>query len=180
MAAGCDHRDVESGQVLDVVRSLAAIGVTAWLDGGWGIDALIGTQTRPHSDVDLVVAAGELPAARSVLETAGFVVIRDWLPTAIAFRHADGREVDLHVIEPVSGGGGDQLQLDGVTWWRYDAPVSGIVAGEPVLCCSLETQLRAHLGYEPREVDFADMRALADRFGCALPAPYDRPEPTPP
>jgi hypothetical protein len=27
-------------------------GITVWLDGGWGVDALLGRQTRPHSDLD--------------------------------------------------------------------------------------------------------------------------------
>lgn len=26
-----------------------------WLDGGWGVDALLGRQTRPHDDMDIVI-----------------------------------------------------------------------------------------------------------------------------
>jgi lincosamide nucleotidyltransferase A/C/D/E len=33
-------------------------GVRAWLDGGWAVDALLGRQTRLHSDLDLAVVAG--------------------------------------------------------------------------------------------------------------------------
>lgn len=29
-----------------------------------------------------------------------------------------------------------------------------------------------HLGYDPDDKDFHDMRLLADRFGIDLPAPY--------
>ena len=34
--------------VMDIVRSL---GCRFWLEGGWGVDALVGHQTRPHRDV---------------------------------------------------------------------------------------------------------------------------------
>jgi hypothetical protein len=32
-------------------------GITVWVDGGWGIDALLGRQTRPHSDLDIALAS---------------------------------------------------------------------------------------------------------------------------
>ena len=41
-------------------------------------------------------------------------------------------------------------------------------------CNSLDTELRSHLGYQPDENDYADMRELARRYGCSLPAPYDQ------
>ena len=32
-----------------------AADVRAWVEGGWGVDALMGRQTRDHDDVDLAV-----------------------------------------------------------------------------------------------------------------------------
>jgi lincosamide nucleotidyltransferase A/C/D/E len=159
-------------QVLDVVDRLASEHITAWIDGGWGVDALLGRQTREHSDLDLVVDADAVHRVRRLLLEEGFEVIRDWLPTAIAFAHDDGREVDLHPIALTSDGGGDQIQLDGRTRWHYDAPVTGEIGGRSVLCCSVDTQIRSHLGYEPGETDHSDMRALATRFDRGLPPPY--------
>ena len=46
---------------------------------------------------------------QSLLQEHGFAVTKDWLPTAIAFRHSDGREIDLHPIEPTPDGGGPPL-----------------------------------------------------------------------
>jgi lincosamide nucleotidyltransferase A/C/D/E len=31
-------------------------GLVVWLDGGWGVDALLGYRSRPHQDLDLVIA----------------------------------------------------------------------------------------------------------------------------
>ena len=121
-----------------------------------------------------MIAEGELAAVRSTLEGEVFEVLRDALPTALALRHGDGREVDLHLVEPAPDGGGDQIQPDGRRW-HYDPPVTGVIAGCQVLCCPLATQLRAHVGYEPDSTDMADMSLLAERFGCRLPPPYEPP-----
>jgi Aminoglycoside-2''-adenylyltransferase len=37
---------VDSWQVLAVMDLLAAEGAIGWIDGGWGVDALLGEQTR--------------------------------------------------------------------------------------------------------------------------------------
>lgn len=29
--------------------------IEIWLDGGWGVDALLGKETRQHNDIDLFV-----------------------------------------------------------------------------------------------------------------------------
>ncbi|MGH9171627.1 MAG: nucleotidyltransferase domain-containing protein [Acidimicrobiales bacterium] len=165
-------RMVSSEQALNMIALLQASGVPAWVDGGWGVDALVGHQTRAHDDLDLVIPVGVLPACRKLLEADGFVVERDWLPTAIAFRHADGRGIDLHPIDPTPDGGGDQLQLDGVTRWHYAAPVAGTIDGVTIGCCSVECQVTSHLGYEPDGKDRADMGHLARIFDLQLPPPY--------
>ena len=36
--------------ILDLFEGLS---VTYWLDGGWGVDALYGKQTRDHRDIDI-------------------------------------------------------------------------------------------------------------------------------
>ncbi|MGZ4382041.1 MAG: nucleotidyltransferase domain-containing protein, partial [Gaiellaceae bacterium] len=39
--------------VLEVLAALGEAGVRASLEGGWGVDALVGRQTREHEDLDL-------------------------------------------------------------------------------------------------------------------------------
>jgi lincosamide nucleotidyltransferase A/C/D/E len=119
-------------------------GADPWLDGGWGVDALLGEQTRIHSDLDLVIAREELDAVRSLLQRRGFAVIRDWLPTALALSHPDAREVDLHPIALTPDGGGDQ-DLGQGRRFHYGPPAGGQIAGRPVKCVNAESQLRAHV-----------------------------------
>lgn len=47
------------------------------IGGGWGFDALLREQTRPHRDVDIVVLNDDLPQIRALLEAADFTIIRD-------------------------------------------------------------------------------------------------------
>jgi lincosamide nucleotidyltransferase A/C/D/E len=166
---------MRSDDVLHVLDRLAAERILAWVDGGWGIDALLERQTRDHADLDLVIDAAAVAGLKSALLAEGFDVVRDWLPTAIAFANPDGRAIDLHPVELTPDGGGDQVQLDGVKRFHYAAPTTGRIGGRPVACCSVETQIASHLGYEPHEDDLADMRALADKFGVELPPPYTPP-----
>ncbi len=163
---------VRSDQVLALLDRLTTEGLTAWVDGGWGVDALLEEQTREHGDLDLVVEDIAIGRLTSLLVDEGFEVVRDWLPTSIAFRHPDGRELDLHPVELTEDGGGDQVQLDGERRWHYAPPTMGRIGGRLVACCTVETEIASHLGYEPDENDFRDMRALAERFGCVLSPPY--------
>jgi lincosamide nucleotidyltransferase A/C/D/E len=69
---------LSAAHVLDVASVLTKAGATAWADGGWGIDALLGEVTREHSDLDLVVFLPDLPAIRARLDEAGYrTVLRD-------------------------------------------------------------------------------------------------------
>jgi lincosamide nucleotidyltransferase A/C/D/E len=163
---------VRASDVVRVLDLLGAEGVRCWVDGGWGVDALLGVQSRPHSDLDLVVVRSHLELALGALRGEGFEVTRDWLPNAVALRDGSGREVDLHPVDTTADGGGDQVLLDGESTWHYSSPVEGSVGGRAVLCCSPDEQLLMHQGYQPRECDVADVKRLAAHFRLPLPEPY--------
>lgn len=38
--------------VLHLRRNFEAASLPYWIDGGWGVDALLGEQTKQHSDLD--------------------------------------------------------------------------------------------------------------------------------
>ena len=90
-------------------------------------------------------------------------------------RHPDGRQLDLNPVTLTADGGGDQIQRDGVSRWHYARPVVGRIGGRSVECCSVQTQVDAHLGYEPDDHDRQDMAVLGEVFNVILPPPYDRP-----
>jgi lincosamide nucleotidyltransferase A/C/D/E len=163
---------MQASEVLTLVHAMDELGVVCWLDGGWGVDCLVGEQTREHSDLDLVVGRSDVDRVMGYLEHHGYGAIRDWLPTSIAFRDQACREVDLHPVDLTADGGGRQVLQDGSTW-HYSAPVEGAIAGRTVRCASPRDQLMMHLGYNPRPVDFVDVRRIGDRFDLPLPPPFD-------
>lgn len=74
--------------------------IRVWLDGGWGVDALLGEQTRPHADLDIFMDAGDVSRMRGLLESRGYAdVLRDDT-SAWNFVRGDGagHEVDVHVF----------------------------------------------------------------------------------
>jgi lincosamide nucleotidyltransferase A/C/D/E len=51
---------LKGSDVLEIVHAAEDAGIDIWLDGGWGIDALLEKQTREHTDLDVVVALDQV------------------------------------------------------------------------------------------------------------------------
>jgi lincosamide nucleotidyltransferase A/C/D/E len=144
------------------------------VDGGWGIDALLGEETRAHSDLDLALERAALEDAAAALAEAGFEreeVAEPGLPARLVLRDAACRQVDLHPLVFDDHGNGWQELGEGA-WGLYPADGltgTGTIAGLPVRCISVELQLRHHLGWSWTQTDRADLERLAERFGLPLP-----------
>src|SRR5688500_6317541 len=92
--------------------------VSVWLEGGWGIDALVGTQTRVHADLDVVVAQAACDRARAALAPLGYdhdESAEPGLPARLVLRERSGREIDVHPIVLDDCGNGWQ-PLDRDRW----------------------------------------------------------------
>lgn len=61
-------------KVLDLVE---AVGMRYWLDGGWGVDVLVGKQTREHRDVDINFDARYTDALIEALLSHGYEITTD-------------------------------------------------------------------------------------------------------
>ena len=161
-------------EVLEILDVLVEAGVEAWVDGGWGVDALLGEQTREHEDVDLVIALEDGRRAGKALSALAFFLGEDERPTRFVLEHEDGRRIDFHTVVFDEEGGGVQRLQDGRSY-RYPPEGfagEGVIGGRAVRCLTPEVQLECHLGYEPVETDRHDMRLLAERFGLRLPRAY--------
>jgi lincosamide nucleotidyltransferase A/C/D/E len=170
---------VEADEVLSVLDALGREGLKVWLDGGWGVDALLGEETRPHGDVDLVVELAALPRVLQTLETVGFRLAEDHAPVRVVLQTLDGRQADLHPVV---------FDDEGTGWQRGASPDGsdcpypaagfghGRILGRSVPCLGPELQLEHHSGYRPRDRDRADMALLARRFSLSLPSSYGRPD----
>ncbi|MFC8969210.1 nucleotidyltransferase domain-containing protein [Streptomyces sp. NPDC057094] len=155
--------------VLEILDVLRAAGTEVWIGGGWGIDALVGRQTRPHRDLDLMHRREQEPAVVAALAGAGFAESLDWRPVRFVVADATGREIDLHPLVFASDGSATQASPEPGHPFRYPAScfVTGTVRDSDVPCLSAEQQVSFHQGYEPSDRDRHDMARLRDAFGIA-------------
>jgi lincosamide nucleotidyltransferase A/C/D/E len=110
--------------VVEVVDRLDATGIEWWIEGGWGVDALLGRQTREHGDLDLGVYLSDVPRVESELSEFQRIETGEW-PRFLLLEDEHGRRVDL------------ALGADGVRPER----ARGRIGGREVRCVSLEVQL---------------------------------------
>jgi len=146
------------------------MGVRLWLDGGWGVDALLGEQTREHGDLDIVVEQRHVDRVRDMLEADGFrnVPRPDTRPCNFVLGHPDGRLIDFHVVTFDAEGNG--LYEPSYTFPAAVFTGQGSIEGFDVRCLSAAHQI-ARNGYVWRDSDHADVRALCARFNLPLPRP---------
>ena len=64
--------DMRAEDVLDLVTLFEQNQIEVILEGGWGVDALLGEQTRLHEDLDIAMPHNYVPLARSLLEARGY------------------------------------------------------------------------------------------------------------
>jgi len=163
-----------AADVAEIMDILENAGIDVWLDGGWAIDALLGKQTRPHEDLDVVVALSQIDKIKSELATEGFSVTEDELPTRLVLKDTRGRQIDFHTVTFDSEGGGVQVLQNGRSY-RYPPQgftAMGEVNGRRMKCLSAEVQAECHYGYEPDEKDWHDMKILRQHFGIKIYSPY--------
>ena len=163
---------MDPDEVLDVIAALVAGGQRVWIDGGWGVDALLGEVTRPHDDLDLVVELEALPGVTECLSDLGFSVAENLSPVRVVTRSPRGRQVDLHPITFDEWGTGWQrgASPDGSDCpYPADGFTLGRILDVVVPCLGAELQLEHHCGYPPRARDRHDVARLTAHFGLGRP-----------
>ena len=147
-------------QVLAVLDEIAAEGICGWLAGGWGVDALLNRQTRPHNDIDLVIGDEEPPFKQidEALAREGFRFVGTFhhpgipIPWCHTWRHHAGAKVEVLPV-PLHK---PPFVADGIR----QPFAEGSIDGQPVPCLSAELQLLLHEGYPQREADKHDVELL--------------------
>lgn len=150
--------DMSAEDAAAIVARLQAAGLKVWIDGGWGVDALVRRQTRAHDDLDLVVLLDEVPAVERELAALGYHRAGGAPPTSFESVDDAGRQVDVH---PIAADGAYRLREGGI--WHY--PLEGLrgrgaIGGRAVDCLTAATQVICHAGYELDADDLHDLRLL--------------------
>jgi lincosamide nucleotidyltransferase A/C/D/E len=163
---------VTADDVLEVLARLDAAGIEWWVDGGWGVDALLGEETRPHDDLDVVVPRDDIARLADLFPE--FARVDDeWWPARFVLRDDSGRQVDFHPVTFDELGDAWQDLVDG---GRSRYPAEGLrgrgrIGRREVRCLTPELQVGHHDYEGPDDVDWDDVRVLSERFGLTPPAP---------
>lgn len=164
---------MSAADAVELLRRLEARDVPVCLGGGWAVDALLGEQTREHSDLDLWAPAARLEGLFAGLAEAGVDRVYPWpgdRPWNFVLHDGARRRVDLHLYEPRPDGDPHYgSALDGVGFPAAALAGRGRIAGTEVRCEAPEWSLRWHTGYPPRPTDHHDMSRLCRRFNLPLP-----------
>jgi lincosamide nucleotidyltransferase A/C/D/E len=161
-----------SDAVVEFLGLMEASSIEVCLDGGWGIDALLGEQTREHGDLDIIINVADVPRLVAVTQSARYVRQPGGTDTNFVLKSPAGHKVDVHAIAFDERGFGVFALPDGRKWPFPPAAFRGRgrVQSKEVRCLSPDAQVQCHAqGYTPDEADLRDMQRLQDRFGVVLP-----------
>jgi lincosamide nucleotidyltransferase A/C/D/E len=163
MAAAC---------VLDLLADLEARRIPVWLDGGWAIDALLGEQTRPHDDLDLVSRLDDTARIEEALGERGYVLAGGGAPHSFELVDPEGHQVDVHPVSFSANGDGVYRMAAGDVWTFPAAGFggSGLILGRQVPCLTPEVVMVNHTtGYALDEAHQRDVQALGECYGIPVP-----------
>jgi lincosamide nucleotidyltransferase A/C/D/E len=139
---------------LALLDALQLGGVDACVGGGWAIDALVGEQTREHSDLDLWVDAAHLDSLIQVLAARELDRLLPWggdRPWNFAVHDGAQLRIDLHLYEVLPG----QLELHygsvtaGVRFPVGSLTGVGRIGGRRVRCDSVAWAMQCVVRADP-------------------------------
>ncbi len=172
------RREMAQQALLELLDLLETNAIEVWLDGGWAVDALLGVQTRPHEDVDIILAEADVGPLRALLAARGYVDVPrdDTRPCNFVMGNAQGEEVDFHAVLFDAYGNG---AYDGVTAAFPAAGFGGVgkIGGRPVKCLTAAQIVEFHTQYTPDANDIRDVAALCAAFGIEYPSDYPPADP---
>ena len=164
--------NMSADAVVHLLQLFEQQGIKVVVDGGWGVDALLGEQTRVHADLDIAVSHTDVPQLRALLTARGYKDVPHQGTWECNFVMGDeqGHEVDIHSYVFDAQG----TLVFGVAYPLDSLTGTGTIQGYPVPCISAEWTVKFHSGYELDENDYRDVSAVCRRFGISLPDEYER------
>ena len=171
---------VRAEDVISIYQRLSTNNVQIWLTGGWGIDALLQEETRPHKDLDFIMLVDDIVRMRNLLALDGYCLKKLWsenswvadsvwveIPTAFVLHDSEGREIDVHAMRLDDHGNGvPAWSHEGLIFKREDLTGEGLIDGLTIPCISPEMQVLCHQGYDLPSDQSRDLELLHERFSA--------------
>jgi lincosamide nucleotidyltransferase A/C/D/E len=163
---------MQAKTVIELLKLCAEYEIDVVIDGGWGVDALLGRQTRDHEDLDIAIPHKDVPKLRRLLSNIGFsdVPRNDTRECNFVLGDDLGNLVDVHSYIFDREG----RNIYGVAYLPEHLTGKGVIDNYPVRCIAPEWAVKFHTGYELDQNDFLDTLALCKHFDIPLPEEYDK------
>lgn len=158
--------------VIELVELMKSNEIDVVIDGGWGVDALLGKQTRPHNNLDIAIPHKDVPKLRRILSEKGFseVFRNDSRDCNFVLQDRNGNELDVHSYTFDEHGN----NIYGVPYLPEHLTGKGEIDGIQVKCIPPDWMIKFHTGYELDEDDFHDVKKLCETFNFELPDEYKK------
>ena len=163
---------MDAARVLGLLAQLKARGIPVWLDGGWAVDALLGEQTRPHDDLDVVARLDDSARIEQALDDHGYVLAAGGPPHSFELVDGEGHQVDVHPVSFAPSGDAAYRMANGEDWIYPAKAFTGVgrILGREVPCLTPEVVMVCHTtAYALDEAHQRDVEALSERYGIPLP-----------
>ena len=159
---------VTKNDAVGIISLFEDANIDVFIDGGWGVDALLGYESREHNDIDIFIEAVNKNNAYEILKRNGFhEIAMDYSTSSHSvWHHIDNRIIDLHLFTYDSD---HNLVFEGE---KYPAEVFsglGTIEGRKVICIAPNYQVQFHLGYTRDENDIKDVLLLCQAFNLETP-----------
>ena len=156
---------------VEIIKLLEGSGIEVYVDGGWGVDALLGEQTRRHEDLDIALPHRYVPLLRELLEARGYADMPrgDTRDCNFVLGDGNGHLVDVHSYTFDEAG----MNIFGVTYERHHLTGAGVIGSYQVKCIPPKVMVEFHTGYEVDADDYHDVKALCERFDIPIPKAYE-------
>ena len=164
--------EMTATDAVNIIKLLEQHGIEVYIDGGWGVDALLGEQTRMHDDLDIALPHRFTPKLRELLETRGYkdVPRDDTRDCNFVLGDDNGRLLDVHTYTFDEDG----KNIFGVAYEPHHLTGTGVINGCPVKCPPPDVMVEFHTGYDVDENDYRDTKALCERFNIPMPKDYKK------
>lgn len=157
--------------VIEIVQLFNQHGIEFYVDGGWGVDALLGEQTRPHADLDIAIQHKDSLQVRALLEARGYSEVHRDDSSDFNFVLSDdqGHQIDIHTYTFDTKGN----HIYGTAYPLESLSGKGSLDGHLVKCISPEWVVKFHTTYQFNENDYRDVKAICQHFNIKMPLEYE-------
>lgn len=159
---------VNESDAIEIISMFRSIGIEIYLDGGWGVDALVGFESRNHNDIDIFIEKPNKGRAIKLLKDNGYseTVMGYSTLDHTVWQDDKKRIIDLHIFSRTSK---DDFVFEGATYPKEVFSGKGRIGCLEVDCIAPRWQIIFHSGYQLDDNDIKDVLLLCNRFNIGAP-----------